>query len=127
VANNAASQPKTLGRAAYEPAVANASPALSAQVGYTDTWLDEWTSFLRTNGVVVPTGNNNGSVITYVLDAYNALPNPDYSNSLKQAAIRGGGKYYQVGSQTDIANALGMIFSPRSRRSTAPSPRPVCR
>jgi type IV pilus assembly protein PilY1 len=111
VANNSSSQPKTLGQAAYEPAVANANPALSAQVGYTDTWLDEWTSFLRTNGVVVPTGNNNGSVVTYVLDAYNALPNPDYSNSLKQAALRGGGKYYQVGSQTDIANALGMIFS----------------
>src|SRR2546430_13147275 len=98
------------GEAAKEPGVANAGPALVA-TGGPDTWPDEWTYFLRTNGVVVPAGNNNGAVVTYVLDAYSAQQNVGYSNSLMNAAKVGGGKYFQVGSQTDIANALGMILA----------------
>jgi type IV pilus assembly protein PilY1 len=109
IANNANNSGSN-GQAAYESTVANASPALIA-TPLLDTWTDEWTYFLRTNGVVVPTGNNNGSVVTYVLDAYNAQQNQGYSNSLQNAALMGGGKYYQVGSQTAIANALGMIFA----------------
>jgi len=109
IANNANNSGSN-GQAAYESTVANVSPALTA-TPLLDTWTDEWTNFLRTNGVVVPTGNNNGAVVTYVLDAYNAEQNVGYSNSLKNAALMGGGKYYQVGSQTDIANALGMILS----------------
>lgn len=111
VANSAPSQPKVIGQAAYEPTIANANPKLGATVGFTDTWLDEWTYFLRTNGVVVPTGNNNGSVKTYVLDAYNAQPNADYTNSLKQAAAAGGGGYFQVGNVGQIATALGQILA----------------
>ena len=65
----------------------------------------------QTNGVVVPSGNNNGAVVTYVLDAYNAQQNAGYSDSLINAANMGGGKYYQVGSQAAIANALGMILA----------------
>lgn len=109
IANNA-NNPGSSGQAAYQSAVANVSPALVA-TPLLDTWTDEWTYFLKTNGVVVPTGNNNGSVVTYVLDAYNAQQNQGYSNSLQNAALMGGGKYYPVKNQGDIANALGMIFS----------------
>jgi len=109
IANNANNSGSS-GQAAYESTVANASPALVA-TALLDTWTDEWTYFLRTNGVVVPAGNNNGAVVTYVLDAYSAQQNVGYSNSLMNAAKVGGGKYFQVGSQTDIANALGMILA----------------
>jgi len=109
IANNANNTGST-GQAAYESTVADASPALVATAGL-DTWTDEWTRFLKTNGVVVPPGNNNGSVVTYVLDAYNKQQNVGYSNSLMNAAKMGGGKYYQVGSQAAIANALGMILA----------------
>jgi type IV pilus assembly protein PilY1 len=109
IANNANNSGSN-GQAAYESTVADASPALVATAGL-DTWTDEWTRFLKTNGVVVPPGNNNGSVVTYVLDAYNKQQNVGYSNSLISAAKMGGGKYYQVGSQAAIANALGMILA----------------
>jgi type IV pilus assembly protein PilY1 len=58
IANNANNSGSS-GQAAYESTVANVSPALTA-TPLLDTWTDEWTYFLRTNGVVVPTGNNNG-------------------------------------------------------------------
>jgi len=109
IANNANNSGSN-GQAAYQATVANASPALAATL-LLDTWTDEWTYFLKTNGVVVPSGNNNGSVVTYVLDAYNAQQNVGYSNSLMNAAKVGGGKYYPVGSQADIANALAMILA----------------
>ena len=121
IANNA-NNFGSIGRATYEPTVANASPALPIQPPIlpgspTDTWLDEWTYFLRTNGVVVPAGNNNGSVVTFVLDAYNTQPqylhlqNSSYSSSLQNAAVMGGGKYFAVGSASDIGKALSTIFS----------------
>src|SRR5207245_7408543 len=47
---NHANQTGSVGRAAYEPAVANASPALAATAGL-DTWTDEWTYLLKTKGV----------------------------------------------------------------------------
>jgi type IV pilus assembly protein PilY1 len=119
IANNA-NQTGSIGQAAYEPSVANASPALTA-TPLLDTWTDEWTYLLRTNGVQVPTGQNNGAVVTYILDAYNppSPPSPPpygqqnvgYSNSLMSAAKMGGGKYFPVHSQGDIANALGMILA----------------
>jgi len=109
IANNTSSSPPN-SQSAYEPSVANVSPALAATSGQ-DTWLDEWTYFLNTNGVVVPSGNNNGAVITYVLDAYNAQNNAGYSNSLIAAAKMGGGKYFQVSSQAAITGALATIFS----------------
>src|ERR1700686_2179374 len=90
--------------------MANVRPALAAPSGQ-DAWLDEWTHFLNTNGVVVPSGNNNGAVVTYVLDAYNAKNNAGYSNSLIAAAKVGGGKYFQVSSQAAITNAPVIIFS----------------
>ena len=109
IANNA-NNTGSNGQAAYQATVANASPARAA-TALLDTWTDEWTYFLKTNGVVVPSGNSNGSIVTYVLDAYNAQQNVGYSNSLINAAKMGGGKYYQVGSQTAIANALGTILA----------------
>lgn len=114
IANNA-NNFGSIGLAAYQSAVANANPALPVPTGSTDTWLDEWTFFLRTHGVVVPAGNNNGSVVTYVLDAYNPqYPtqwNQQYSQSLINAAKMGGGSYFPVGSQAAIASALGTIFA----------------
>ena len=109
IANNANNSGSS-GQAAYQSTVANVSPALTA-TPLLDTWTDEWTYFLNTNGVVVPSGQNNGAVITYVLDAYNAQQNVGYSNSLMNAAKMGGGQYYQVGTQAAIANALGQILS----------------
>jgi type IV pilus assembly protein PilY1 len=109
IANNA-NQTGSIGQAAYQSTVAKASPAQIPTAGL-DTWTDEWTYFLKTNGVVVPPGNSNGSIVTYILDAYNAQRNVGYSNSLINAAKMGGGKYFQVGSQAAIANALGMILA----------------
>lgn len=92
------------------PTVGPAIPTTAAM----DTTLDEWTYYLRTNGVSVPAGNNNGAVITYVLDVYNGSPPspaPGYSGSLQQAAKMGGGKYFQVGSPAALGSTLGMIFA----------------
>lgn len=99
-----------VGQPYYEKWVADADPALAATSGW-DTWTDEWTKLLYMNGVVVPSGNSNGSVVTYVLDAYNAQQNVSYSNSLINAAKVGGGKYYHVGSQSDIATDLAQILA----------------
>jgi type IV pilus assembly protein PilY1 len=92
----------------YEPNVVPALTALPATS--TDTWTDEWTRFLYQSGAVVPAGNSNGSIITYVLDAYNAQNNAGYSASLQAAALQGGGRYYQVGTQVAVYNALVRIL-----------------
>ena len=115
IANNA-NNIGVIGQATYEPTVANVNPALPLQppilpASPIDTWLDEWAYFLKNNGVVVPAGNNNGSVVTFVLDAYNAQQNAGYSSSLQNAAIMGGGKYFAVNKASDISNALSIIFS----------------
>jgi type IV pilus assembly protein PilY1 len=111
IANNAQGGPTAgdIGRAYYQQTVADADPRLAATSGW-DSWTDEWTKFLYMNGVVVPAGNNNGSVVTYILDAYNAQQNVSYSNSLVNAAKMGGGKYFQVGSQGAIVAALAQIL-----------------
>src|SRR5579863_8949265 len=87
------------GQEYYQQAIADAAPLLPGTLGM-DTWTDEWTKFLYTNGVRVPAGNTNGSVVTYILDAWNKQQNVGYSNSLQNAAKVGGGKYFQVNSQT---------------------------
>nr|UXE44575.1 hypothetical protein Hi04_10k_c2651_00019 [uncultured bacterium] len=95
----------------YEPAVVPALTALpAAPAGSGDTWTDEWTRYFYTSGAQVPAGNNNGSIITYILDAYNAQNNASYSASLQAAARQGGGHYYQVSSQTAIYRALLTIL-----------------
>lgn len=95
----------------YEPAVVPALAALpAAPAGGGDTWTDEWTRYFYQSGAVVPAGNNNGSIITYVLDAYNAQDNAQYSQSLQAAARQGGGTYHQVGSQAAIYKALLTVF-----------------
>ncbi len=109
IANNA-NQTGSNGQATYEPKVATAGSPLTP-TSLLDTWTDEWTRFMYTNGAVVPSGNNNGSIITYVLDAYNKEQNQGYSNSLAKAAEVAGGKYMQVGSQAAIENALNIILA----------------
>ena len=95
----------------YEPAVVpalNALPAVPSGGG--DTWTDEWTRYFYQSGAVVPAGNSNGSITTYILDAYYAQQNATYSASLQAAARQGGGRYFQVGSQAAIYSALVTIF-----------------
>ena len=92
----------------YQPSVIPALSALPASAG--DTWTDEWTRYLYQTGAQVPAGNTNGTITTYVLDAYNAQNNAGYSASLQAAARQGGGRYFQVGSQAAIYNALVTIF-----------------
>lgn len=95
----------------YEPAVVPALTALpAAPAGGGDTWTDEWTRYFYQSGAVVPAGNNNGSIITFVLDAYNAQDNAQYSQSLQAAARQGGGTYQQVSSQAAIYKALLKVF-----------------
>jgi type IV pilus assembly protein PilY1 len=95
----------------YEPAVVPALTALpNAPAGGGDTWTDEWTRFFYQSGAQVPAGNNNGSITTYVLDAYNAQDNVSYSASLNAAGHQGGGGYFQVSSQAAIGKILLKIF-----------------
>jgi type IV pilus assembly protein PilY1 len=109
IANNANNIGST-GRSAYQPSVVTVGPAMAATAGI-NTWTDEWTRYLYMNGVVVPSGSNNGAVATYILDAYNAQQNTDYSASLQHAAVVGGGRYFQVGTQAAIKAALATIFA----------------
>ncbi|MBC7453124.1 MAG: hypothetical protein H7335_05365, partial [Massilia sp.] len=97
IANNA-NNTGSSGLAAYEPLVANAGPGLAPTA--LDNWTDEWTRLLYRSGVV-----------TYVLDAYNAQQNPQYSAALMNAAKVGGGRYFHVGSQAAITSALATIFA----------------
>ena len=94
----------------YEPVIPALTALPAAPAGGGDTWTDEWTRFLFQSGAQVPAGNSNGSIVTYVLDAYNAQDNASYSGSLQAAARQGGGRYYQVGSQAAIYTALVTIF-----------------
>ena len=70
----------------YEPVVPALTALPAVPAGGGDTWTDEWTRFLFQSGAQVPAGNSNGSVVTYVLDAYNAQDNVQYSESLQAAA-----------------------------------------
>ena len=60
----------------------------------------EWVRFLQRNGIA-----------TYILDAYNAQSNGQYSQLLIDAAAQSGsGHYFQVGSEQAIINALTKIL-----------------
>ena len=107
IANNASGQNGSTENV-YEPNVVPALGALPATP--TDTWTDEWTRFLFQSGAVVPAGNSNGAIVTYILDAYNAQNNAGYSQSLQAAARQGGGLYFQVNSQGAVYNALVRIL-----------------
>src|SRR5947207_1806192 len=76
----------------------------------TSTWTDQSTRFISQSGAAVPAGNSNGSIVTYILDAYNAQNNAGYSQSLQAAARQGGGLYFQVNSQDAVYNALVRIL-----------------
>ena len=72
----------------------------SAISGTSDSWTDEWARFLYQSGVSV-----------YVLDAYNAQNNAAYSSVLRSAATNAAGKYFKVGNQTEIENAIKEILA----------------
>jgi type IV pilus assembly protein PilY1 len=71
----------------------------SSIAGTSESWTDEWARLLYQQGISV-----------YVLDAYNAQNNAAYSKVLRSAAANGGGKYYQVGSQAAIEQAIKEIL-----------------
>lgn len=98
---------------AYESSVVPPLTALPATSSLKngDTWTDEWTRFLYQSGAQVPSGNNNGRIVTYILDAYNSQNDAGYSASLQAAAIQGGGRYYQVGSTQAVYNTLVDILT----------------
>lgn len=76
------------------------SNAGSSIFGTPASWTDEWARFLYRAGISV-----------YVLDAYKAQNNAAYSNVLRSAASNGGGKYFQVGSESAIELALKQILA----------------
>jgi type IV pilus assembly protein PilY1 len=94
----------------YEPVVPALTALPAVPAGGGDTWTDEWTRFLLQSGAQVPATNNNGSIVTYVLDAWNAQDNAEYSKALNAAAKQGGGRYFQVGNVGQIQVALAQIF-----------------
>lgn len=77
-----------------------ADNAGSSIFGTPASWTDEWARFLYRAGISV-----------YVLDAYKAQNNAAYSNVLRSAATQGGGKYFQVGSESAIELALKQILA----------------
>lgn len=111
IANNA-NNTGYIGQRSYEPNILSVGTALASPTGL-DTWLDEWTRHLSFSGVIVPAGNTNGQVTTYILDAYKDQQNVGYSQSLIEAARQGGSvsNYYQVGSMVQIEAALKTILA----------------
>lgn len=111
IANNA-NNTGYIGQRTYEPNILSVGSALASPTGL-DTWLDEWTRHLSFSGVIVPAGNTNGQVVTYILDAYKDQQNVGYSQSLIEAARQGGSvsNYYQVGSMVQIEAALNAILA----------------
>lgn len=98
----------------YQSSVLPALTALPATSSLKngDTWTDEWTRFLYQSGAEVPSGNNNGRIVTYVLDAWNAQNDAGYSASLQAAATQGGGRYYHVSQTTqNVYDALVDILT----------------
>ena len=95
----------------YEPTVVPPLSKLPAvPSGGGDTWTDEWTNFFYKTGIQTPAGNSNGSITTFILDAYNKQNNATYSASLKAAGTKGIGGYQQVSSQAAIQVSLARIF-----------------
>ncbi|MCY1345422.1 Neisseria PilC beta-propeller domain protein [compost metagenome] len=110
IANNA-NQTGSIGRQSYEPGVASAGSSLPSPVGTLNTWTNEWTQLLHNSGAVVPDGNNNGSIVTYVIDVYHDQQNVPYSKSLMDAAEVGGGIYLHADGQADIETKLKLILA----------------
>jgi len=112
--SNNANNTGSSGLSSYQSWIADAAPALTPIYGTNqlNAWTDEWTHFLYSHGVPVPgTTNITRPVVTYVLDAYYSQQNLQYSYLLQAAAKVGGGKYFHVGSESDITSALLNILA----------------
>jgi type IV pilus assembly protein PilY1 len=113
ISNNANNTGST-GLSSYQSSIADVAPALPPIYGTNqlNAWTDEWTHFLYSHGVPVPGATNvTRPVVTYVLDAYHDQQNLQYSYLLQAAAKVGGGKYFHVGSESDITKALLNILA----------------
>ncbi|MBP0635029.1 PilC/PilY family type IV pilus protein [Cupriavidus sp. AcVe19-6a] len=111
IANNA-NNTGSAGNQSYEPGIASAGSRLPTKFPPSlNTWTDEWTLFLANSGAVVPDGNNNGSIVTYVIDVFHDQSNLEYSNSLRDAAYRGNGGYMHADGQADIENKIKLILA----------------
>lgn len=114
--SNNANNTGSVGRSSYQSWIADVAPALPPEPDFgtnqLDAWTDEWTHFLYYHGVPIP-GNTStsDSVVTYIIDAYNAQQNIPYSNLLIAAADRAGGNYYQASQRLDITTDLLKILA----------------
>lgn len=101
IANNAnANTATSLGGPGSQTYESTTAPLLPDVNGLDPFYLDEWSSYL----------NKQLGTVTYVLDAYYAQNNAQYSQILENTAHVGGGKYYQVGSKQAIIDALNQII-----------------
>lgn len=96
IANNAQRNSPWPSAQTYEST--SATGPISNINGWT-SWTPPWTAKLL----------NDFQITTYVLDAYNAQRNADYSKTLQSAAALGGGKYFQVGTEAAIIRDLTAI------------------
>jgi type IV pilus assembly protein PilY1 len=96
IANNSQGNQVSTGFQTYEST--NAGGAILPAPYQRDFWTDEWTRFLSQNAIT-----------TYILDAFNAQQNVDYSAELKAAG--GKDRYFQVGSEAAIIAALSSILT----------------
>ncbi len=111
IANNA-NNSGSAGRASYQASIANVGPTQLPLTGGESNWIDEWAKYLYSHGALVEgEEDDTRSVVTYVLDAYNAQQNVPYSKTLQNAAKVGGGRYFQVGNQAAIKAALTQIMT----------------
>ena len=90
------------------------TPVTSGSSGNNE-WPDEWTRFLS-GADAVPDANGDDSsqgfqnITTYTIDPYQATRDVPKSKLLKSMADRGGGKYYPVTAEGDLAIAIGNIL-----------------
>ncbi len=99
------------------PAPAPTDPAITTLNTYKYSTLPDvqsaWARFLRLRPDL-GTGTaaaNNGAVVTFAIDAYNAQQNTQFTTMMKNMAVNGDGQYYQAGSDADLQKALGDILA----------------
>jgi type IV pilus assembly protein PilY1 len=99
------------------PVPAATDPAITTLNTYKYSTLPDvqsaWARFLRLRPDL-GTGTaaaNNGAVVTFAIDAYNAQQDVQFTTMMKNMAINGDGHYYQAGSDVDLGKALNDILS----------------
>ena len=91
------------------------TPVTSGSSGDNE-WPDEWTRFLNGADVVTDDSSNESTlgvqnISTYTIDPYMASRDIPKSKLLKSMADVGGGKYYPVTAEADLALVIGQILN----------------